>query len=214
MISSATATLWYINYHSNFTIRAETMRVKILAEETAASIQGNWTPAKSDPFVSRAHALNHEREKERKAVPTSRNCGVNIRATGVSMSFCFFLSLYQNLPKVSGIIIQTQVSFCEYQPQVRHGGRYSCLYYYMEVLEMALSSEGLSLLQERWGTCRERESSGGFSRVRTVACGRAWHGTEYCRWASAASRWRVEWNDVGWYSTESMTCASCPLTSP
>lgn len=59
-------------------------------------------------------------------------------ASTVSMSellgfpcLCFFLSLYQNLPKMAGIVMQTHVSFPESQPCVSHGGDPSRVHHHM-----------------------------------------------------------------------------------
>lgn len=69
------------------------MRVKYVAYESTGVCRATRTPTTSDLLVSRACVLNHSRDKGRKDGPTSSKHGVNVRATGLSMSLLLSVSL-------------------------------------------------------------------------------------------------------------------------
>lgn len=96
------------NCHPNFTNEE-------LSPAGESNLPRSWlcratrSPTRSGLRVSRAHGSSHQRDKEIKDAHSSSNCEVNVRATGLSMSFCFFLSLYPNLTEIAEIILRTQV---------------------------------------------------------------------------------------------------------
>lgn len=89
-----TATLWCITVTPILQMRSWDHEGEVCCLQVHRSMQGHQNPNQIWPaYVSRAHVLNHSRDKGRKDGPTSSNHGVNVRATRLSMSFCFFLSL-------------------------------------------------------------------------------------------------------------------------
>lgn len=176
-----TATLWCITVTPILQMRSWDHEGEVCCLQVHRTMQGHQNPNQIWPaYVSRAHVLNHSRDKGRKDGPTSSNHGVNVRATRLSMSFCFFLSLLK--PPQNGRNRHADSSIISWVPTMCETWWWAFSFTPWHVNPGNSPMQwGLSLLHEGEGTCRERMSSGGFSGVTNAVCGRARDGTQvYC----------------------------------